>query len=119
MIDLVSRAEAYLEAHGASDPVGDAPASPCAVPRTDRASCAAQVSDTAGFPVVLSTHADPQLAGIRRRPDVAELSQQGPATPDHVIRTKRVAAARARRGPLSRRPTRSISPSTRRPAARS
>ena len=31
-----------------------------------------------------------ETVGVGRRADLATLSQQGPATPDHVLRTKRV-----------------------------
>jgi NAD(P)-dependent dehydrogenase (short-subunit alcohol dehydrogenase family) len=40
--------------------------------------------------MVLAVHDDPRSLAFARRPDVEPLSQQGPATPDHVIRTKRV-----------------------------
>jgi NAD(P)-dependent dehydrogenase (short-subunit alcohol dehydrogenase family) len=39
----------------------------------------------------MATHADPASLAFAQRTDLAEISQQGPATPDHVIRTKRVA----------------------------
>ncbi|MGH8699137.1 MAG: SDR family oxidoreductase, partial [Burkholderiales bacterium] len=35
-------------------------------------------------------HPDPKYLAFARRGDAARLSQQGPATPDHAIRTKRV-----------------------------
>lgn len=63
------------------------------------------LSQAAGFPMLLARrvqehaehathaehreHADRALA-FAQRPDVAELAGQGPATPDHVIRTKRL-----------------------------
>jgi NAD(P)-dependent dehydrogenase (short-subunit alcohol dehydrogenase family) len=40
--------------------------------------------------MLLQRHDDALAAAFARRPDVAGLSQQGPATPDHVIRTKRI-----------------------------
>jgi NAD(P)-dependent dehydrogenase (short-subunit alcohol dehydrogenase family) len=43
-----------------------------------------------GAPAILSMHRDAKCLGFARRPDVGTISQQGPATPDHVIRTKRV-----------------------------
>jgi NAD(P)-dependent dehydrogenase (short-subunit alcohol dehydrogenase family) len=48
------------------------------------------LSVTAGFPLVLATHNDPASLAFVRRADVATISQQGPATPDHVLRTKRL-----------------------------
>jgi NAD(P)-dependent dehydrogenase (short-subunit alcohol dehydrogenase family) len=40
--------------------------------------------------LVLARHADAQSLSFARRGDVATIAQQGPATPDHVIRTKRL-----------------------------
>lgn len=48
------------------------------------------ISVVAGFPVILARHADAQSMAFARRDDVATIAQQGPATPDHVIRTKRL-----------------------------
>src|SRR5207244_10359349 len=45
----------------------------------------------AGLAVVSCAHAEQHSLAFVRREDLAEISQQGPATPDHVIRTKRVA----------------------------
>jgi len=44
----------------------------------------------AGKTVILVTHQDTRSLAFARRDDRDVLSQQGPATPDHVIRTKRV-----------------------------
>jgi NAD(P)-dependent dehydrogenase (short-subunit alcohol dehydrogenase family) len=40
--------------------------------------------------MVMTTQCDDHSLAFARRPDVADLSQQGPLTPDHVLRTKRV-----------------------------
>ena len=53
-------------------------------------SFARRLSAAAGFPLVLRRDDDPAGLAFARRPDVAALSQAGPATPDHAIRTKRV-----------------------------
>jgi NAD(P)-dependent dehydrogenase (short-subunit alcohol dehydrogenase family) len=45
---------------------------------------------TAGFPVIVAAHEDAASLAFARRADITTISQQGPATPDHVIRTKRV-----------------------------
>jgi rhamnose utilization protein RhaD (predicted bifunctional aldolase and dehydrogenase)/NAD(P)-dependent dehydrogenase (short-subunit alcohol dehydrogenase family) len=92
MLDLVSRADAYLEQHHARVVSLPGPARPYAPPpRSELASLRHQVSDVAGFPVILSSHTDPHLMGFVQREDLADITQHGPATPDHVIRTKRVA----------------------------
>ena len=90
MIALVGRAEAYLARHGAwalPQPKADAGAP---VLRLELARLRRDLSDSAGFALVLATHSAPKYLDFARRSDVAALSQQGPATPDHVIRTKRV-----------------------------
>ena len=88
MIELVGRAEAYLAQHGAwSLP----PAKEVPVPRTMRLEIAGlrrELSEGAGLPIILATHAQPEFLSFACRSDVAQLSQQGPATPDHSIRTK-------------------------------
>jgi rhamnose utilization protein RhaD (predicted bifunctional aldolase and dehydrogenase)/NAD(P)-dependent dehydrogenase (short-subunit alcohol dehydrogenase family) len=90
MIELVTRAEEYLQKHKAWH-LPAAPAKPAAVPaRKEIAALRRDVSAAAGFPVVLSVHDDPASLAFVNRADVKKISQQGPATPDHVIRTKRL-----------------------------
>jgi rhamnose utilization protein RhaD (predicted bifunctional aldolase and dehydrogenase)/NAD(P)-dependent dehydrogenase (short-subunit alcohol dehydrogenase family) len=48
------------------------------------------VSRAAGAPMILLSRRDARSLAFARREDAATISQQGPATPDHVIRTKRV-----------------------------
>jgi rhamnose utilization protein RhaD (predicted bifunctional aldolase and dehydrogenase)/NAD(P)-dependent dehydrogenase (short-subunit alcohol dehydrogenase family) len=48
------------------------------------------VSRAAGAPMILLSRRDARSLAFARREDVATISQQGPATPDHVIRTKHV-----------------------------
>jgi NAD(P)-dependent dehydrogenase (short-subunit alcohol dehydrogenase family) len=49
-----------------------------------------KLSDTAGAPMIMATHADEQTLAFAQRADLGTLSQQGPVTPDHIIRTKRL-----------------------------
>lgn len=94
MIDLVTRAEHYLQNAGAwlvSAPEGATVQALPAIQRVEVAALRNQVSDAAGFPIVMATHADPNSIAFANRSDLAAIAQQGPATPDHVIRTKRVA----------------------------
>jgi rhamnose utilization protein RhaD (predicted bifunctional aldolase and dehydrogenase)/NAD(P)-dependent dehydrogenase (short-subunit alcohol dehydrogenase family) len=91
MITLVARAEAYLARERAWDLPQPKPTDGATVAlRRELARLRREISACAGFPVVLATHAAPPHLAFARRRDVARLSQQGPATPDHVIRTKRV-----------------------------
>ena len=90
MIALVTRAEEYLARSGAW--ALPRPAADGAPPdlRADLAQLRRQISTAAGFPVVMAVHPDPSYLAFARRGDAARLAQQGPATPDHAIRTKRV-----------------------------
>jgi rhamnose utilization protein RhaD (predicted bifunctional aldolase and dehydrogenase)/NAD(P)-dependent dehydrogenase (short-subunit alcohol dehydrogenase family) len=90
MIELVTLADEHLAAHKAWTvewPKSDAS------PRPARAEIAAfrrELSSAMGGPAILSTHRDARSLGFVSRRDCPVISQQGPATPDHVIRTKRV-----------------------------
>ncbi len=91
MIALVTQAEQFLARARAWElPARGARAASARPPRREIAALRRAVSNAAGAPMVLAVHDDPRSVGFARRPDVAQLSQQGPATPDHVIRTKRV-----------------------------
>jgi rhamnose utilization protein RhaD (predicted bifunctional aldolase and dehydrogenase)/NAD(P)-dependent dehydrogenase (short-subunit alcohol dehydrogenase family) len=93
MIALVTRAEAFLESRRALTVP-----TPSETVQQDRPAAGAgeiaelrrQVSQCAGFSVIASTHSSPKFRAFAQRADLAARTQQGPATPDHVIRTKRV-----------------------------
>lgn len=89
MIDLVDRAERHLQAQRAWDVV--APPSPARaeIDAQEIAGLRHQISEVAGFPAILRIRTTAQTLGFARHPEIERLSQQGPATPDHVIRTKR------------------------------
>ena len=89
MIELVQMAEDYLARHRAWElplPSGAATAKPL---RGELAGLRREISAAAGFPMVMRCHTDPRSFSFTRRPDIAEIAQ-GPATPDHAIRTKRL-----------------------------
>jgi rhamnose utilization protein RhaD (predicted bifunctional aldolase and dehydrogenase)/NAD(P)-dependent dehydrogenase (short-subunit alcohol dehydrogenase family) len=96
MIELATQAEEYLAKRGAWSAVAAGPRTDVATEsggkarRTDMAALRKAVSDAAGAPMILSVHDDTEAVTFATRPDIREISQQGPATPDHVIRTKRV-----------------------------
>ncbi len=90
MIELVTRAEEYLQKHKAWNLPAASAKQTSAMARKDIAALRRDVSVATGFPVVLSVHDDPASLAFATRPDVKTISQQGPATPDHVIRTKRL-----------------------------
>jgi rhamnose utilization protein RhaD (predicted bifunctional aldolase and dehydrogenase)/NAD(P)-dependent dehydrogenase (short-subunit alcohol dehydrogenase family) len=89
MLELVSLAEAYLAAHNAWD-LPDVGAAPSGATRLELASLRHQASEAAGFPLIAATHPSQREMAFAQRADVADIAQQGPATPDHVIRTKRL-----------------------------
>ena len=89
MIELVTRAEDYLKKKKAWD-VKFVPADkPAKTDLTEIATLRRNVSAAAGFPVVMIRHSDEKSMGFAQRADVQNVALQGPATPDHVIRTKR------------------------------
>src|SRR5687767_11428443 len=87
MIELVSMAEEYLQKKGAWR-VSAGSAEAASFKRDDVANLRQAMSDQAGFPLILKVNDSEKFLGFARRPDLEKLSQQGPATPDHVIRTK-------------------------------
>ncbi|MBV9174472.1 MAG: bifunctional aldolase/short-chain dehydrogenase [Chloroflexi bacterium] len=89
MIDLVSRAERFLERKNAWSIASDRPEA-CPVPRAELAELRQAISSAADAPMILSRHSDARSLAFAQRSDIEQVSQQAPATPDHVIRTKRV-----------------------------
>ena len=87
MIELVSMAEEYLARKKAWH-VDCSPAKNSQSNREEIARLRRAISDQAGFPMILKVNESEKFRGFAQRPDVEKLSQQGPATPDHVIRTK-------------------------------
>lgn len=88
LLRLVTLAEDYLKARGAWE-----------LPRTVAAEDAdpahiadlrAEISRAAGFPLILRVDRSPVALAFCRRRDLREVSQQGPATPQHAIFTRRV-----------------------------
>jgi len=91
MIALVNRAENYLQSNNAWN-VAPGAANVTHGKELVRgiAKLRFDVSKAAGFPLIVARHADDKSLSFARRADVTVIAQQGPATPDHVIRTKRL-----------------------------
>ncbi|MCB1735006.1 MAG: bifunctional aldolase/short-chain dehydrogenase [Gammaproteobacteria bacterium] len=90
MIQLVTEAEDYLAENGAwilPEPVQVEDVPPL---RENIARLRADISAHLGAAAIVSRRDDPRACEFARRDDLARIAQQGPATPDHVIRTKRV-----------------------------
>jgi rhamnose utilization protein RhaD (predicted bifunctional aldolase and dehydrogenase)/NAD(P)-dependent dehydrogenase (short-subunit alcohol dehydrogenase family) len=90
MVEIVDAAEGYLAANsvGGESPVPAAPPPP--IDRVALADLRKEISTAAGAPFLVRRHTDPMSWAFSQRPDLAEVASHGPATPDHVIFTKRV-----------------------------
>ncbi len=87
MILLVGDAEAYLDGQR-SWRMAYPPGQPARIAREEIASLRKDISACAGMPLIVGVNSDDKFLAFARHADVARISQQGPATPDHVIRTK-------------------------------
>ncbi len=86
-VELIDTAERFLAEHAA------APESPVQqqlppIPAVELAGMRRAVSMAAGTPMIVSRHVDPAVATFVACEDLAEIATRGPATPDHIIRTK-------------------------------
>jgi rhamnose utilization protein RhaD (predicted bifunctional aldolase and dehydrogenase)/NAD(P)-dependent dehydrogenase (short-subunit alcohol dehydrogenase family) len=89
MIKFVALAEDYLARH--TVPVPDIPThTNTKLRRAELAAFRQQISQAAGFPMIMISHNDEQVMRYVGRDDLAEIALQGPLTPDHIIRTKRL-----------------------------
>lgn len=90
MIELVSRAEQHIQKHKSWEISRPARVDDKPPLRQDLALLRKQVSEVAGMPMILRQKHTPPIAALLQHPQMQQISQQGPATPDHVIRTKRL-----------------------------
>ncbi len=90
MVELVTAAEDYLAGHSIG---GESPRPPRRQPDVDRVEIARlrhDISLTGGRPFLVRRHRDDRSWAFAQRADLADVALAGPATPDHVIWTKRV-----------------------------
>lgn len=91
MIDLVGRAEEYLKAQEAWElPLIERAIAVTDVEWAQLAELRRDLSKAMGVPLILKSDRGAEALSFCRRSDLPQISQRGPATPDHVIRTKRV-----------------------------
>jgi rhamnose utilization protein RhaD (predicted bifunctional aldolase and dehydrogenase)/NAD(P)-dependent dehydrogenase (short-subunit alcohol dehydrogenase family) len=90
MISLVERAEAYLKKHDAWEIAWPNDMGPIGRIGPILATLRQDIAKSAGFPVVVSTSGEAKALAFSRARNLREISQRGPATPDHILRTKRV-----------------------------
>jgi rhamnose utilization protein RhaD (predicted bifunctional aldolase and dehydrogenase)/NAD(P)-dependent dehydrogenase (short-subunit alcohol dehydrogenase family) len=89
MIALVSRAEQHIKDRKAWQiNLPAKTASPVNLRQT-LAQLRNTLSHATGTPMIVRQKHDAAIAAFLSHPDLGTISQQGPATPDHVIRTKR------------------------------
>ncbi len=90
MVEIVDTAESYLAANsaGGASPVPESPPPP--IDRVAMAELRKEISSIAGRPFLVRRHTDPSSWAFAQRRDLSEVAGHGPATPDHVIFTKRV-----------------------------
>jgi rhamnose utilization protein RhaD (predicted bifunctional aldolase and dehydrogenase)/NAD(P)-dependent dehydrogenase (short-subunit alcohol dehydrogenase family) len=89
MIDMVALADAYIHKQvGRRSRTSEHATS--AYSSTEVAGLRRELSEVAGAPMILQVDDGPNAVSFANRPDASVVSQQGPATPDHVIRTKRI-----------------------------
>ncbi len=93
MIELVSRAENYLQKQKAWQISLPAMAQSLPALRLPLTQLRQRLSQVAGMPMILRQAYTPLIEKYLQHPQFPSISQQGPATPDHVIRTKRVPMA--------------------------
>jgi len=95
MIKLVTQAEDYIKKHNAWELDVKAPAISVEVLVSTEtaiqiATLRKQLSDIKQSPMILTTTRNDEVSHFMERDDLGVISQQGPATPDHVIRTKQL-----------------------------
>ncbi len=88
MIELVTLAEKYLESKRAWS-VAPKDFASGTVDANTQTALRRKLSDIAGSPLILKTVTNERTLAFAQHPRAMTISQQGPATPDHVIRTKR------------------------------
>ena len=89
MIYLVGKAEDYLKTQKAWDVI-ELASTTDELNVEERALLRKSISETTGQAMIVHNRRTEKFAAFAQRMDVDQISQQGPATPDHVIRTKRL-----------------------------
>ncbi|VAW94359.1 Short-chain dehydrogenase [hydrothermal vent metagenome] len=91
MIELVTRAEEYLKDNNAWQiDIATADTTKNKYDIILQAEMRNKLSAVAEKPMILHAEASAEVFSFIARNDIEEVSQQGPATPDHVIRTKQL-----------------------------
>lgn len=87
LLHLVTLAEDWLRKRGA----WVLPTAPAVTANVAKAEALrARASAIAGFPLAMHLSCTPETLAFARRPDLADIAQQGPPTPQHAVYTKRM-----------------------------
>jgi len=90
MIELVDLAESYLQKHNCWQIAYETAAPTPAQVRFEVGTLRNEISTAAGKPMILSVQEEAKFLSFAQRKDLDAIATRGPATPDHVIRTKRI-----------------------------
>ncbi len=87
--DLITQAEGFLsqlpERHKSKKELNEK----AEITLTELAGLRQKISHVAGSPMILSRQTSKEIQNFVNRSDIKNLSNRGPLTPDHIIRTKR------------------------------
>lgn len=90
MINLVSKAEEYLEQQGAFQSVAMESKPAPAAPLLKIAQLRREVSSAAGTAMLAQLNSNAEARGFANLPDVSSIATRGPLTPDYVFRAKHI-----------------------------
>ncbi|MFC4223968.1 bifunctional aldolase/short-chain dehydrogenase [Lysinibacter cavernae] len=88
-VELISAAEGFIAA-GGTRPAADASGSVSTPSAVGVAELRKSLSEHAGRPLIVSHEAGEATMAFVTRPDLSDVARRGPATPDHIIRTKQL-----------------------------
>jgi rhamnose utilization protein RhaD (predicted bifunctional aldolase and dehydrogenase)/NAD(P)-dependent dehydrogenase (short-subunit alcohol dehydrogenase family) len=92
MIELVEKAEQYLQKNNAWNiPKISSSSSTSIFPAIEVAQLRKKLSNTINQALIIKNYQSTDITTFCQHKDLNRISQQGPATPDHVIRTKQLA----------------------------
>jgi len=90
MIELVAKAENYLQQHNAWDVPSINETKTAVLPINKVAQLRKKLSQEMEQAIVIKNYQSDTIRAFCQHPELTRICQQGPATPDHVIRTKQL-----------------------------
>ena len=92
MIELVTKAENYLQSVNAFDALAQGNYTPTRDDYLQLAQARRQTSELFGYPMLAKWKQDTLSVGYSSLENIDSIATRGPVTPDHTIQTKRIAA---------------------------